>query len=199
MTPTSDAELLARQAALQAEAAGLLADPDLTERLEAAGRLTPAGSYVSGLMCWRDLDLMAHVGPSWSPEDVLRLLASVVGARGVIGLEYHDERGDRSPTRETRDQRYHVVISVDRGPGPWRVDLTLWLHDPHANVARWHESLRDTITPEERLAVLRIKDVWHRLPNYPDEIGGVDIYTSVLEHGVRTPEQFDMWLAGRPE
>jgi hypothetical protein len=31
-----------------------------------------------------------------------------------------------------------------------------------------------------RLAVLRIKDVWHRLPSYPDTVGGWDIYTAVL-------------------
>jgi hypothetical protein len=49
--------------------------------------------------------------------------------------------------------------------------------------------------------VLRIKDVWFRLPSYPDRIGGVEIYTAVLENDVRTPEQFSGWLAdhGLPE
>ncbi|MEV4641759.1 hypothetical protein AB0J80_30890 [Actinoplanes sp. NPDC049548] len=30
---------------------------------------------------------------------------------------------------------------------------------------------------------------------YPDEVGGTDIYTAVLDHGVRTPEEFGTWLA----
>jgi hypothetical protein len=55
--------------------------------------------------------------------------------------------------------------------------------------------LRDSITTEQRAAVLRIKDVWFRLPNYPDEIGGFEIYTAVTEDGVRTPELFRGWLA----
>lgn len=196
MTPSPDAELLARQAALQAEAADLLRDPELAGRLAVAGPLLAAGSFVSGLMAWRDLDLMVHVGPAWTPDDALRLMSSMVSLPGVVGLAYVDERGRRSPTGQARDERYHVVITIDRG-APWRLDLTLWLNDPHLNVVHWHEALRDSITPEERLAVLRIKDVWHRRSDYPDEVGGLDIYTAVLQHGLRTPKQFGEWLATR--
>jgi hypothetical protein len=60
---------------------------------------------------------------------------------------------------------------------------------------RRHIELRDTITDQQRLAVLRIKDLWHRLPSDPDEVSGWDIYTAVLGDGVRTPEQFARWLA----
>jgi hypothetical protein len=58
-----------------------------------------------------------------------------------------------------------------------------------------HLRLRDTITDQQRLAVLRIKDIWHRLPNYPDQVSGWQIYTAVLRDGVGTPEQFARWLA----
>jgi hypothetical protein len=191
----SDEELLARQSALQAEAADLLDELDLAGHLGEAGPPLLAGSYVSGLMCWRDLDVMAEVGPACSPRDVLRLLQPIVDLPGVVGFEYHDERGSRSPTGQRRDERYHIPVTLERDGGPWRVDLTLWLHDPHVNVTRWHESLRETITPEQRSAVLRIKDAWHRLPTYPDEVGGMEIYTAVLEHAVRSPDQFGTWLA----
>ena len=100
------------------------------------------------------------------------------------------------PTGTARDERYHVVITVDRAGTRWRIDLTLWLNDPHANVTAYHETLRDTVTEEQRDAILRIKDVWHRRPDYPDEVGGFDIYRAVLEHDVRTPEQFAQWLTG---
>lgn len=42
--------------------------------------------------------------------------------------------------------------------------------------------------------MLRIKDVWHRRPAYPDQVGGLDIYTAVMEDGIRTPRQFATWL-----
>jgi len=47
------------------------------------------------------------------------------------------------------------------------------------------------------LAILKIKDVWHQLPTYPDEVGGTDIYAAMLDHGVRTPAQFATYLKDR--
>src|ERR671912_251632 len=38
-----------------------------------------------------------------------------------------------------------------------------------------HEGLRDSLTAEQRGAILRIKDVWHRRPD-PDMVSGLDIY-----------------------
>ena len=114
---------------------------------------------------------------------------------GFVGLTYRDERGERCPTGEARDERYHVPFDLDIGQGRWHIDLSVWLRDLHGHVAEWHARLGDTITDQQRLAVLGIKDVWHRLPSYPDEVGGWEIYTAVLRDGVRTPEQFARWLA----
>jgi hypothetical protein len=154
-----------------------------------------AGSYVSHLMCWRDLDVMLLVGADYSPRDVLKLISRLMELPGVVGFDYRDERARRSPTGEVRDERYHVPFMLERAAGTWRLDLTLWLHDPHQNITAWHEALRDSITDGQRAAVLRIKDVWFRLPSYPARIGGFEIYTAVIDDGVRTPEQFSGWLA----
>jgi hypothetical protein len=32
---------------------------------------------------------------------------------------------------------------------------------------------------------------------FDEEVSSVDIYDGVLEHGVRTPEEFDVYLAAR--
>ncbi len=58
----------------------------------------------------------------------------------------------------------------------------------------YHRHLAASLTDEQRLTILRIKEVWHRRPEYPGEVGGIDVYTAVLDHGVRTPEQFGAWL-----
>ncbi len=194
LSPEFDADLSARQAALQAEAAEVLADLDLTAVVAGVGPVLLTGSYVSGLMCWPDLDVMVHVGAAFAPEDVLRLLQRIVARPDVVGFDYRDERGERSPTGTVRDERYHVPIALTRNRRTWRIDLTLWLNDPHANVTAWHENLRDTVTTEQRAAILRIKDVWYRLPSYPDQVGGMQIYSAVLEDGVRAPQEFATWL-----
>jgi hypothetical protein len=195
--PAPDAELLARQSVLQDEAREMLAGLDLDALVAGIGPVLLAGSFVSGLMCWPEVDVMVLAGPDFSPQDVLALLQRIVARPGITALDYSDERGPRCVTGQVRDERYHVVITLDRPGRPWRVDLTLWLHDPHLNVTRWHEELRERITSEQRRAVLRIKDEWHRRPEYPGEVGGLEVYTAVLEDGVRTPEQFAAWLERR--
>ena len=195
MPSPSDEELLARQSALQEEAREVLAGLDLAALVADIGPLLVTGSFVSGLMCWPELDVMVLVGSGFSPPDVMGLLARIVARAGVIGLEYRDERGPRCVTGQSRDERYHVPIAVERAGRCWQVDLTLWLHDLHENVTRWHEELRERITAGQRGAVLRIKDDWYRRPSYPDKVGGLEIYTAVVEDGVRTPQQFAVWLA----
>src|SRR5690349_1923523 len=104
-------ELLARQVALQGAASELLAELDLAD----LGPVHLAGSYVSGLMVWPDLDVMVFVGPAYTPGDVLDLLRRFVDRPDVTGFDYRDERGERSPTGTVRDERYHVVVTLTRG------------------------------------------------------------------------------------
>jgi hypothetical protein len=195
--PGTDEELATRQAGLQAEAAELLDELDRSGAFADLGPLAVTGSYISGLMCWRDLDVGLLVGADYSPTDVMQLVSRVLELPGVIGFDYRDERGDRSPTGQVKEERYHLPFLFERGDSIWRVDLTLWLHDPHENVTAWHRSLRESITPDQRAAALRIKDVWYRQPSYPEHVGGFEIYTAVIEDGIRTPEQFRRWLAAR--
>ena len=196
-TPALDEELAARQSALQMEAAALLDELDQAGVFTGIGPPEVTGSYISNLMCWRDLDVGLLVGSDYSPHDVLHLISRVMELPGVVGFDYRDERADRSPTGLVKEERYHVPFQLVRRVGSWRLDLSLWLHDRHQNITVWHEALRDSITDEQRAAVLRIKDVWFRLPSYPDQVGGSEIYTAVLDDGVRTPEQFRRWLADR--
>jgi hypothetical protein len=185
----SDDDLDARQTALQAEGRTVLTT--IGGLFDGLGEPVLTGSFVSGLMVWRDLDVMVLAHPAFAPHDVVALLDRAVDLPGLTGFDYVDERGDRSPTGERRDERYHVALAL----GTWRVDLAIWLYDDHRNLNDWHHALRERLTPEQRRAILRIKDVWHRRPEYPDEISGLEIYTAVLDHGVRTPEEFAAHLA----
>lgn len=157
MSPAADEDLLARQSALQQEAREVLAGLDLAALVAGAGSLLVTGSFVSGLMCWPEVDVMVHVGSDFSPPDVMSLLARIVSRPGVTGLDYRDERGPRCVTGQVRDERYHVPLTVEHAGQSWQIDLTLWLHDPHLNVTRWHEELHARITAEERIAVLPSK------------------------------------------
>ena len=138
-----DSDLIARAASLQADAADVLARLDAL--FEGIGTPIPTGSFVSGLMVWRDLDVMVLGGPDFSPQDVLALLGRAVSMPGVTGFEYLDERG--SSNRERLNQRYHVVIRL----GEWRIDLSVWMNDDHAHVTAFHGRCGTRLTDDERL------------------------------------------------
>lgn len=113
-------------------------------------------------------------------------------------MEYREENGERSPSGKPSDQRYVFVAFYESAAGEeWKLDLSLWLSDaPRTQLAQL-DDLRRRLTDETRLAILWIKDVWHRLPTYPDPVSGVDVYDAGLEHGVRTPDEFAAYLRGR--
>ena len=114
MSSVTDEELLARQAALQEQAREVLAALDLAALVAGTGPLLVTGSFVSGLMSWPEVDVMVHVGPDFSPPDVMGLLARIVARPEVTGLDYRDERGSRCVTGEVRDERYHVTLTVEQ-------------------------------------------------------------------------------------
>jgi hypothetical protein len=124
----TDEDLLARQAALQEQGREVLARLNLDALVADVGPLLVTGSFVSGLMSWREVDVMILAGRGFSPQDVMGLMARVVTRPGVTGLEYRDERGE---------------------------------------------------------------------PAYPDQVGGLDIYTAVMDDGIRTRAEFAAWLDRR--
>jgi hypothetical protein len=194
---TYAAELLQRQNLLQAEAHEVLAELDMIPCLNRLGHAEHVGSSVSGLMVWRDLDVGARC-PQPSAEHVFETLRPIMIHPRVHEVLYREETGPRSPSGEPQDQRYYFVIRyLTAASQHWKIDISVWLTDAPRNQLRHLEYLAQHLTEETRLAILWIKDVWHRLPTYPYEVSGTDIYTAVLDHGVRTPEQFAVYLKER--
>ena len=189
--------LLERQDALQAEADRLVEQLDLPAMLGRVGRFERLGSSVSGLMVWRDLDLGVSCGlldPARAWETIVPLAAHPRTRR----LDYRNETGRFVPPELRGYGRYYFVARHETDAGhEWKIDISLWTPESPPGPPAHAEEMRRRLTPETRLAVLWIKDAWHREPSYPDLVGGMDVYDAVLEHGVRTPDQFGRYLRGR--
>ncbi|WP_326763586.1 hypothetical protein OG978_02460 [Streptomyces sp. NBC_01591] len=57
------------------------------------------------------------------------------------------------------------------------------------------KTLSPRLTPETHAAITGIKQAWADRAEYGRSVKSVDIYRSVLDDRVRTPEQFDEWRA----
>ena len=182
-------DLLARAEALQAEGLRVLEDLDLETAFPTFGPPQVVGSVLSGLITYRDLDV-TFTAPAATASEVLRGLATIANRPGLLAADFRDERADRRPTPAITDERFYAVLIHHT----WKIDLTFWLHDiprPHVTEAT---RLR-AATTDQKLAILHLK---HTHPGYPDEIGGTDIYTAVLDHNVRTVDHLTEYLASGP-
>jgi hypothetical protein len=194
------ADLLTRQDTLQAEAHTVLADLDLVRLLEAVGRPVLVGSAALGLMVWRDIDFNVMC----DELDVDRIFTAVRPLAvhpGIYRLRFANEFGPFNPTGQPEDDGYYWGVHYFAGGtlagNRWKIDL--WFlpeGSPRPEVTLIERCARE-LTPETRLAILRIKDEWYQHPAYRHTVLSVDIYAAVLDHGVRTPAAFASYLAAR--
>ena len=191
------ARLLERQDVLQTEANRLVESLDLRAVLGRAGRFERLGSSVSGLMAWRDLDLGVSCG-AMGAERAWETMVPLAAHPRTTRLSYRNEIGPLAPPELRGYGRYYFVMHHQTEAGcEWKIDVSLWSPESPPGPLAHAEELMRRLTPETRLAILWIKDAWHPLPSYPDRVSGMDIYKAVLEHGVRTPEQFGSYLSRR--
>lgn len=191
---TYAAELLRRQEALQSEAQQVITELALIPLLSRAGKPEQIGSSMSGLMVWRDLDFNI-LCPHPSPDLIFETMQPLMTHPRVTKLLYHNDTGQYAPPELQGDERYYFVVYYKSdAEHEWKIDLSFWLSDTPRNQQAYLEYLAQRLTDETKLAILWIKDVWSHLPTYPYQVGGTDIYDAVLEHGVRTPDQFRTYL-----
>ncbi len=187
--------LLQRQDMLQNEAQTVVKELDLVRWLSQAGIAKVHGSSVLGLMTWRDIDISVS-SPHLKVEHAYEVMMPLLTHPRVKQVRYLNESG-RFRLGELPDQRYFFMVMYDYGSETdWKIDISFWLgEDVHAEPV--YDMLEQKLTPETRLAILYIKDVWWRQPSYRQEVSSVDIYDAVLLHGIRTLDQFDQYLSER--
>lgn len=177
----NDDELLARQAELQGEAERFVRELGLVEILARAGRVLPLGSAVTGLMVWRDIDFGVDAR-GLTADAAWKTVRPLLGR--CSSLHYANDHEER---------RHYFVIEIEG----WKVDVSLWFAGVPPLVEPFQGELPARLTDESRLAILRLKECWHRLPHYPEIVSAWEIYDAVLNHEVRTLEELDVFLAAR--
>jgi hypothetical protein len=177
----TDAELLARQERLQAEARDFLELHRVEPSLARADRVVLIGSYVTGLMVWRDLDVCVDAR-GLTRERAWELVWPLIRSAENVRYEHWHESDGR---------RHYFVLRLD----DWKLDLSLFTDGMPPDVEAFQEDLCSRLDDEMRLVILRLKEAWHTRPEYPYTIGGFEIYSAVLD-GVRTEEEFERHVRG---
>lgn len=191
------ARLLRRQDDLQDEARDVVRELDLNARLTQAGTVAEHGSVVSGLMVWRDLDF-GVTSPGLDQPRAYEIMLPLLTHPRTTMVRYTNETGSRSFSGLPRDERLFFMVYFEHSTDViWKLDIAFWLYPEPRGERDHHAGILARLTPETRLAILWLKDLWHSSPMYPVAVGSVDIYDAVLNHGIRTPRSFDSYLGER--
>ena len=174
-----DDQLLERAASLRAEGRAFLDRHAVEPRLAQAGSVELVGSFVTGLMVWRDLDVCVDA-PDLGRPAAWELVRPLVQAAERVRYEHLDEPDDR---------RHYFVLGVDG----WKLDLSLFTGGIPPQVDEFQRELLGRLDDNLRVAILRLKELWHRRPEYPEVVGGYEICCAALA-GARTPQELDAYL-----
>lgn len=189
-------ELLQRQNMLQQEARSVVEELSIVAMLSSVGTVRVLGSSVLGLMTWRDIDI-AVSSSGLTSKQVYESVQPLLTHPHVKQGRYLNESGFYNPTGLPHDERYFFMVYYDRqAESDWKIDISFWLA-PGIHPEPIYEAVKQQLTPETRLTILHIKDIWYKLPFYRQEVSSVDIYDAVLQQGVRTLDEFDEYLNER--
>jgi hypothetical protein len=189
--------LLEQQNALQGEVETVVADLGLDGRLGQVGRPVRVGSAALGLMVWRDLDITV-VCESLDVAAVVELGAQLALHPRTRRVEFRNDMGAWNADPGYPDGLYLGLGYRSPAGHDWRLDVW-FVDDPCRQPDLGHlRTLPPRLDRESRLAILQIKTAWHARAEYGRSVRSFDIYTAVLDAGVRTPEQFNDWIAALP-
>jgi hypothetical protein len=87
------------------------------------------------------------------------------------------------------DGLYWLVEYVDAAGDPWTLDLWFLAEGTTQFDLEHMKTLPDRLTPDVRATILRIKEAVAADPSSPKG-PSYGIYEAVLDHGVRTPEEY---------
>ncbi len=195
METADAADLLVRQDALQSEASAALRDLGLFAHLKEVGEVVPIGSYALGLMVWRDIDLYIYCAPL-SADRAFAALRPIASHPCVVRLNFDNWCGPNG-TADFPDGYYWGVRYRAEAGREWKIDLWFLPNDLPRKEAALADLINRQLTPETRLAILSLKEIWRRMPSYGRGVASVDVYDAVLHHGVRTRSAFARYLRER--
>jgi hypothetical protein len=174
---------------LKAEADTLIQKSGLPELLAIYPRWFIGGSYSYDLMCWRDLDIYVL-----DPQHDLKKCFEI-GYELTRRLSAKKSRFTNNVGGQPNGLYWGIKLGNERA-GAWKLDvwfLDLVSYEQHANFC---SIMRDRLNMEERTDILKIKEAYWRRPEYRDTVTSYLIYCAVLDNGVRTVGDFELFLAG---
>jgi hypothetical protein len=175
------------------EEAGRLLASGLRQILSEHGEVHVIGSYALDLMTWRDLDIHL-VRARIDVADFFVLGGRIESLLHPPRMHFRNEIAAATPGLP-RGLYWGVYLGDERA-GAWKIDI--WQTDAAGfePVRQFGAALAARLTDETRRAIVAIKEAAWRHPEYRRGFTSSNIYSAVLDRGVRDADAFWADLEG---
>lgn len=186
MLHETDEVLLGRSREREARARTIMERLGLFEEWRRFGRPVLVGAVAHGLALAPDIDLEVYC-PVLSPDHGFAVLARAARDPGLVAASFQNHL--HGP-----DGAYYWRLDYrDEDGTDWKVDM--WSAPDDYALPRGETLLAPlarALTPELRLAILRLKD-WRARTGA--DLLSIDLYRAVVDGGVRDPDGLTVWRA----
>jgi hypothetical protein len=182
--------LFSLDAKLRAEANQILKQSGIGIIIREEG-FKPVGSYVMRTMTWRDLDFeRTDDQPDWQQHWALG--AKFARTQWIWGFRCLDTyRDPRNP--EGEGLYWRLEVTNPAVGNIWIIDLWTARPEEYEPYLPKRNLWTSRLTEDSRYHILVIKEAVCNLPEYHKSLLSTHIYEAVLEHGVRSIDEFWDW------
>ena len=166
---------------IEAEANRIL-DSGLSGLLAEHGEVHLVGSYALRLMTWRDLDI--HIVQEAADINRFFELGGQI-ARLLHPHRMHFRDESLARTADLPQGFYWGVYLGDERRGAWKIDIWQTNGQGFESVRRFSDGISHRLDTATRQAILAIKAACWTHPEYRRGFTSADIYSAVLDRGVR--------------
>lgn len=189
-----DKELLEQAKKLQSETVRVVEELGILKTLGRFWKPEIVGSATNGLMVLPDVDIHAYTD---SPDirAVVGLLSQFATMPTIQKVQFDNFREHRRDYRKDRinfPHGYYIGLRSIQPSGEWKIDI--WF-GKRGVFREFDEKELKQLTDEQRIIILRLKEAMKsEKVGYRDGAVSIDFYKAVLHHGVKTLDDFSLYL-----
>ncbi|MBI5405747.1 hypothetical protein HY972_01805 [Candidatus Kaiserbacteria bacterium] len=123
--------------------------------------------------------------------DLLSVLAKMPTIQKVQFNNYRELRRDARKDRINFPRAYYVGLRTVQPSGEWKIDM--WF-GKRGEVGDYDATELNTITQEQSIVILRLKELWKDGKGYRDGVLSTDFYKAVMRQDVKDERGFTEYL-----
>ncbi|MFC2070802.1 hypothetical protein ACFLTB_06505 [Chloroflexota bacterium] len=177
---------------IKSEADKILLDHGLSAILSKYGSPVIWGSFVLGLMTWRDLDIYLETNEMTEPE-FFQLGKDIALCLKPYRMHYRNEFIGKTPGNP-EGFYWGIYTNLPEFPNEWKIDIWSMSSNQLELYKKEFDILKSSISVENRPIILEIKNRFCRHPEYRRGFTSMDIYHAVIKDGIFSVEEFSTWL-----